>query len=460
MGSNIFKIGNLRKAYYYLKKNGFKSAYYTAYERIMREKTQNYSYAIPCQKILAEQKQAGEQFSTEFSILVPAYETAPEYLRDMINSVLEQSYGRFMLIIADASRSDRVERTVKNYSDKRIHYIRLGENKGISENTNNALAYAEGDYIGLLDHDDVLTPDALYEMAAAIAQGEKNRTPAWLLYSDEDKGSGDLTDFYQPHFKPELNIDLLLSNNYICHFLVMKKELMKELGFRKEYDGAQDYDLILRGVGRLVYERNHEPGSGLNRERKTVIHIPRVLYHWRCHSSSTAENPESKRYAYEAGRRALGDFMEGRGWKGRVLDTKHLGFYKIEYDTDIFEQRKEVGAIGGKLLGHNGKIAGGIYDREGKCPYMGLHRHFSGYMHRASLAQEAYALDIRGMLLREDLQELYEEVFGIPYKTGTLVWKGSVQGEEELRSKELEFAVRLWKLGYSMVWLPDYVIRI
>lgn len=465
MGRNIFKAGNLKKTYYYLKKNGMKSAYYAARERIMRETREDYRYEAPTAEELAKQKRAGEQFHCSFSILVPAYETAPEYLAAMIDSVLGQSYGRFRLIIADASLSHKVETTVEKYTDKRIKYIRLGENKGISENTNKALEYAKGDYVGLLDHDDVLTPDALYEMAKAIEEAEKRGITAWMLYSDEDKGNGELTDFCEPHIKPDINIDLLLSNNYICHFLVVKRELVRKLGFRKAYDGAQDYDLILRCAGRLLYDRETCAGSGMERGREEIIHIPKVLYHWRCHSSSTAENPESKRYAYEAGRGALEDFMRSRGWRGRVLDTLHLGFYKIEYEESIFAQRKEVGAVGGRLLDRRGKIAGGIYGKDGICPYERLHRHFSGYMHRASLTQEAYALSMSGILIRKELEEVFEEVFGFPYREGIMsegiIYNKEVREKEaEGRKLELEFGRRVRKMGYTMVWMPDYVIKI
>lgn len=463
MGNAILKISNLRKTYYYLKKNGLKNAYYAALERMISEKKEDYHYEEPSQENLEYQRKASKEYPYVFSILVPAYETNPTYLQEMIDSVCQQSYTGWELIIADASHSRQVKKVMDTYTDERIRYIRLADNKGISENTNAALDKATGDYIGLLDHDDVLTPDALYEMAKAIHESEKNGKTAWMLYSDEDKGNGELTTFYEPHRKPELNVDLLLSNNYICHFLVMKRELMQELRFRPQYDGAQDYDLVLRAMGRLVYENSVDKSEINNSNaarsitgRHSVIHIPKVLYHWRCHTSSTAENPESKRYAYEAGKRALEDFLRARGWSGAVSHTKHLGFYHIHYEKGILAQRDEVGVVGARLLDHRGRIAGGIYDTNGHCPYEGLHKNFSGYMHRATLAQEAYAVDLRCMQIKEELIPLYKEVCGEtnpPRITpNTTVSK---ENHTEIIRQSIKFCQKVREAGYSIVWLPE-----
>ena len=175
--------------------------------------------------------------------------------------------------------------------DSRIRYVRTAENKGMSENTNEALQYATGDYVGLLDHDDLLTPDALYEMAMTLQNANEQGIEAALVYSDEDKCDTEAKIYYEPHVKLGFNWDLLLSNNYICHFLAMKTELIKKLGFRKEYDGAQDFDLVLRAT----LEKD---------EKDEILHVEKILYHWRCHDLSTAANPQSKLYAYEAGKRA------------------------------------------------------------------------------------------------------------------------------------------------------------
>lgn len=457
MGKNIFNRSNLKKTYYYLKKNGWKDAYYAVKERISGGNADSYRYCAPEEEELAGQREESAASSKLFSILVPAYETSPVYLKEMIDSVLNQTYPGFELVIADASRSDMVEKVVKAYTDARIRYRRLLQNKGISENTNEALSMADGAYIGLLDHDDLLTPDALYQMAQAITKCEKQGMAAGFLYSDEDKGNGDCTLFYEPHLKPELDIDLLLSNNYICHFLVMERELMKKLKFRPAFDGAQDYDLILRAVWEL------------REDKQPVVHIPEVLYHWRCHEGSTAQNPQSKSYAYEAGRRAVEDFIAKAGWQAKVTGSRHLGFYEVEYLPDIFSQRQEVGVIGGKLLDGNDKITGGIYDEGGQALYVGLHKEYSGYMHRAALSQEAYAVDVRCMRVRKSLWALFEEVFGVPYrereKDRFFDWQAveneyRKKGEQEISGEQwqkcsLVFCRRVREAGCLVIWMPQ-----
>ena len=183
----IAKISNLKKTLCYLKKNGIRRAYYAMKERIETETKDDYVYEPLSDEQRKWQVQDGKRFSTKFSILVPAFETKEEHLRAMLDSVLSQTYGHFELIIADASKSGRVEEVIRTYNDKRIMYRRLKQNAGISANTNQALMYATGDYAGLLDHDDVLTPDALYEMASCIARYEEEDLQLQLLYSDEDK---------------------------------------------------------------------------------------------------------------------------------------------------------------------------------------------------------------------------------------------------------------------------------
>lgn len=451
----VIKISNLKKTYYYLKKNGLKNAYYAAKERLEQEKNIDYHYIKPSEEELQSQRIKSKNYVYQFSILVPAYETNPLYLREMIDSVLNQTYSKLELVIADASVSDKVERIIESYDDIRIKYIRLKENKGISANTNAALERAEGDYIGLLDHDDVLTPDALFEMADAINRKEEAGEQAFMLYSDEDKGNGECTEFYEPHFKMDFNIDLLLSNNYICHFLVMKSELMKKLKFRPSYDGAQDYDLVLRAMEELHYKK---------KDRKTIVHIAKVLYHWRCHAQSTAENPESKRYAYDAGRHAVEDFIGNRGWVGNVSDSLHLGFYKIKYETDILAQRPEVGVIGGLLLNGRKRIMGGIYDENGNALYAGLRKEYSGYMHRGSLNQEVFAVDIRCMKVREELIPIFEEVFGTPYiedsRTGYFAYEEYSAINYKIKKHSMEFCRKVRKNGYEVVWTPDMSVTI
>ena len=362
-----------------------------------------------------------------FSILVPAYETDVRHFREMIDSVLAQTYEDWELIIADASPSDKLTQEMGYYKDGRIRYLRLEENRGISENTNAALAAAGGSYIGLLDHDDILEPDALYRMMEAIRRVVRETgTEPQMLYSDEDKGDGDMQRFYEPHRKEKFNLDLILSNNYICHFLVMKRELIQSLRLRGEFDGAQDHDLVLRAAGRLW------------KEPERIVHVPHILYHWRCHTGSTADNPESKRYAYEAGRRAVADFCREQGWQAQVVPLRHLGFFRVDYTGDIFRQRRDLGAVGGRLI-RRGRIAGGAYTEDGKLLYAGLPKSFSGYMHRAVLQQDAAAVDLRNITVRKELQPLLEQVRN---------------EETDPASAAVRFGKEAAERGYRILWDP------
>ena len=225
---------------------------------------------------------------TKFSVLVPLYNTPEKYLREMIESVTGQIYGNWELCLADGSDDAHsyVERVCLEYAEKddRVKYERLAQNKGISENTNACAAMATGDYIALLDHDDLYTPDALYWNAKAIQE-----TGADVLYSDEDHlalNGLHINPFYKPDFSP----DLLYSQMYICHLLVFRKSLFEAIGgYRAEFDGSQDYDLMLR-----FYEKSDK-----------ICHIPRVLYSWRESENSTAANADAKPYAHTAGKNAL-----------------------------------------------------------------------------------------------------------------------------------------------------------
>ena len=207
--------------YYKIKERRERNRAETGYETWLRAQIEAEEAASP---------QAEELSKTGplFSILVPAYETPALFLRQMIESVLTQSYKNLELCIADGSPSGEVRKIAEAYAgrDSRVRYQKLEQNLGISENTNAALAMASGDYIGLLDHDDLLLPGALYEAAEAL----KEAGGADALYTDEDKVNMDLSRHFQPHFKPDFNSEYLLSNNYICHFFVVKRELALETG--------------------------------------------------------------------------------------------------------------------------------------------------------------------------------------------------------------------------------------
>lgn len=252
----------------------------------------------------------------KFSILVPLYESDEDMLGALIDSVKNQTYGNWELCFSDGSKSaERLKRFIDRYSaaDTRIKFISEKEGPlGIADNTNQAYELVTGDYIVLGDHDDLFMPDALYECAKAIS----NDLNIDVIYTDEDKVDKTGKKFFQPNFKPDYNIDLLRSNNYICHMFVAKKNLVDKVGlFDKAFDGAQDYDFIFRCV----------------EQAKSIYHIPKVLYRWRVHEKSTAATPEAKLYAFEAGKRAIKAHLDRVGVVGTVEEGAAPGFYKTSY---------------------------------------------------------------------------------------------------------------------------------
>lgn len=302
-----------------IRKNGIANTYYKVKEKraktlALKDYESDRLKSLPTAEELESQRKRNFVKDITFSIVVPTFHTPELFLRQMVESVLGQTFCRVELCIADGSSDSSVEKVIREYqkNDDRIKYKRLSENKGISDNTNEGLAMATGEYIGLLDHDDLLEIHALYEIRMLLAKHPE----ADVIYTDEDKVSFDLQHYFEPHYKPDFNPDLLRSNNYICHFLVMKRELLEQIGgFRSEYDGAQDFDLVLR----------------LTEAAKCVVHIPKILYHWRSHEASTAANPMSKLYAYEAGRRAVEAHLKRCEEVGTVTDTRFYGFYQTRY---------------------------------------------------------------------------------------------------------------------------------
>lgn len=268
------------------------------------------------QEELDNQKKAKFDYEPKISIIVPTYNTPVKYLEEMIQSVIDQSYSNWQLCIADGSCGNaKLEKVLEEYhnKDSRIIYKLLDSNKGIAGNTNAALELADGEITGLLDHDDTLEPDALYEVVKAFQDKLVD-----AVYTDEDKILGPDWINVDPNFKPDYNIDLLRSHNYITHFFCVKTELLKEIGgFKAEYDGAQDYDVILRCT---------------EKARKTR-HIAKILYHWRMHDKSTAANPASKAYCHEAGRKAVEDHLKRLGIPGKVELSKLFGGSRVIYET-------------------------------------------------------------------------------------------------------------------------------
>lgn len=311
---------NVKKGLLYLKHFGPKEFWIRLTERFQTDDV-NYEEWYKNHKPSGEelQKQREKIFSDMplISILVPVYNTPEGFLKQMIQSVRKQTYGNWELCIANANPSNEQVSDILDIAarkDKRIRVVHVPENEGIAQNTNAALRIAKGEYVGLLDHDDLLTPDALFEVVKALNENDRPE----VLYSDEDKVSTDLSEHFQPHMKPDFNKDLLRSNNYITHFFVASKSLINRIGgFDGAYNGAQDYDLILRCT---------EQAEG-------IVHIPRILYHWRVHKASTADNPSSKKYAFDAGKHAIETHLKRCGEAGEVSHTKDLGFYKVKYSV-------------------------------------------------------------------------------------------------------------------------------
>lgn len=469
---SALSVANIRKTIYYLHRNGLRDTWYAVRERLEERKRPPYVYEAPSGAELERQRMTVQEEGKKgiydgvtFSIVMPAYRTSPRFLRELVESVQAQTYPFWELIVADATEDDSVRKTLQALADIDtadkgaegaagggvIRYLHLDSNEGISENTNRALPYARNDYIGLLDHDDLLAPDALYEVAQMLRRDKKQGKELQLIYSDEDKCNGDVSEFYEPHRKEKFNYDLILSNNYVCHFLVMKAELLQRLRFRREYDGAQDYDLVLRAVEELGIPRNPDAEC-------LICHVPRVLYHWRCHAASTAENPRSKEYAYEAGRRALQDHMDRCGIPGRAKALGHVGFYQIQYPEELFAARKDLGAVGCPLYAR-GRICGGRMDAEGRVYYEGLPRHFDGYLHRAALTQDAEAVDIRCMALRRELHGLFGEVTGVPYRSKpgeTRFDADALPGDTDYSGLSLKLCRAIRERGYRILYRREY----
>ena len=308
----------IQKGFRYLKHYGPKEFWIRLHERFEPEEVPYgpwYEAYVPDETELEKQKQHHFEYSPLISVAVPAYRTPEKFLIQMIESLIAQTYGNWELCIANGSPEDTAMKTVlEKYTkkDSRIRVSELTENKGIAGNTNAALEMAQGEFVGLLDHDDLLAPNALYEIALAL--GRDRALDA--VYTDEDKVTTELDEHFQPHLKPDFNLDLLRSNNYICHFFVVRRSIVQKIGgFRQEFDGAQDHDFIFRCI----------------ETAEKVGHIPEILYHWRTHKASTADNPASKMYAFDAGKRAIEAHLKRTGTEGTVSHTPDLGFFRVKY---------------------------------------------------------------------------------------------------------------------------------
>lgn len=535
-------VGLAKRGYHYVKSYGVAKLYRKARERLDRNVLEKryQEWMLEGRPADSEKElQREHHFSSQplISIVVPIYCTPEIFLREMLESVLKQTYGHLELCLADGSGEDTVPETIiREYmqQDPRIRYQKLSENKGISENTNEALRMASGDYVALLDHDDLLEEHALFE----IVKWLQDHPDTDMLYTDEDKVTFDSETFFQPHFKPDFNLELLRSNNYICHFLVVKRELLEKTGaYRKEFDGAQDYDFILR----------------CSENAENIGHIPQVLYHWRCHKASTAANPESKAYAYEAGRRAVEAHLKRQNVEARVEPMDNPGFYRVTYalqsvpkvsivlldvsKLDVLRrfvkaisrnrtytnyeilvlwdapeknklilnfikehrqtpikvvyctsacnkfvtfsrlaekldseyllflesrvdkisrgfmenflgnaQRPETGAVGGRIYDNSGRLKSGakVLGLNGLAGdvFAGLKFGYTGYFHKAVLQQNFHAVSGKAMMVRRSL----------------FLQAGGFSEDVEDRLKDVDFCLKLEKMGYKNIYEPGIVL--
>lgn len=358
-----------------------------------------------------------------FTVIMAVSDPRPDRFEDSMISVLSQTWAGFEFIVADCGMKSAIANVLADYDDDRIRHFRLQGMANVSDALNSAALHASGDYIVFLDYADLLTPDALFETAVSIMS-----TGAEILYSDEDCCDSAVRKFFSPYIKPDFNKDYLFASPYITHMLVIRRELFLAMRFRSRFDGAREYDLILRA-----------PKSG-------ICHIPRVLYHVR-------RLPEKKVSAVDA-RAALENYFSVRGVRAKVTQTGSGCFMHVDYLPDIFTVRKEIGVIGGKVLDRRGRIVGGMMDEKGHVAFEGLYETDPGHQRGAVTVRNADAVDARCMRIRPELCGLYQEVFGSSYHTPM---RGRVY---EIREKSLQFCERARAKGYLILWDPDMTVSV
>ncbi|EEI10279.1 glycosyltransferase, group 2 family protein [Enterococcus faecalis TX0104] len=311
-----------KKGFKYMAKNGISHTIQRAKIEKLRNQA-SYPNWLARNEVLdieaMTQEIATFHYQPKISIAMPVYNVEEKWLRLCIDSILNQVYTNWELCMADdASTDPNVKKILTEYQqlDERIRVVFREQNGHISEATNSALAIATGEFVALLDNDDELAINAFYEVVKVL-----NENPELdLIYSDEDKidMDGNRSD---PAFKPDWSPDLLLGTNYISHLGVYRRSILEEIGgFRKGYEGSQDYDLVLRFTEKTTKER--------------IKHIPKVLYYWRMLPTSTAVDQGSKGYAFEAGLRAVQDALVRRGINGHATHGAANGLYDVYYDIE------------------------------------------------------------------------------------------------------------------------------
>ncbi|MCR4277980.1 MAG: glycosyltransferase family 2 protein [Candidatus Berkelbacteria bacterium] len=320
---------NLRKIIWYIREYGFGQFLTKAVEKVnfFANATQEFAFEDrraykhwmarnePTQAELTMQATHRFENQPKLSIIVPTFNTPLTFLAPMVESVRNQTYSNWELCIADGSNKEETRAYLRQLTEKdeRVKVEYLKTNLGIAANTNAAIKLARGEYIALLDHDDTLAPFALYEVVAAL-----NRDPeADLLYSDEDKLTKDGKSRLKPHFKPDWSPDTLRTYNYITHLLVIKRSLLDTIGhIREGFEGSQDFDLVLRA----------------SEQAKRIVHIPKILYHWREHEHSTASNIKAKNYVSYSTNKAIAEHLDRLGIKGRILQGPLFGTCRVVYE--------------------------------------------------------------------------------------------------------------------------------
>ena len=320
---------NLKKLNYYFKRYGFVETIKKVFKRLFHitenRMTNQEQYEIwmknnlPTAGDFEFQGKAKFKNKPKISIVVPMYNTNETFFKELVDSLKEQTYSNWELCLADGSENKN--ENLKEYyeSDERIKYKFLNWNEGIAENTNEAIKLATGDFIAFLDHDDLLAKDALYEVVDVI---NKNKDVDFI-YTDEDKIDED-GERFEPYFKPDYSPETLECNNYITHLVVLKKDIVDKIGMlNSKFNGAQDFDYVLRA----------------SEEAKKIVHIPKVLYHWRAHRDSTANIADAKPYAYKIGVEVIEDHLKRIGKSGIVEYGQDVpGIYRIRYE--IFDNPK------------------------------------------------------------------------------------------------------------------------
>ena len=450
---------DINKTINYIKKNGLKATFFEVAERLTR-KRECYIPHHPSDDDLKAQKRESRLFDYKplISAVVPLYKSEKRYLEALIYSVAGQSYENWELILADGSgERGELGRFIASLPVPRekIRYADLGGNFGISGNSNRGIDLACGEYTALVDHDDLLERDAFFEIVKGLNRVIKSKKdePAdpfkqlpEVIYTDEDRCGECNCRFWGPVRKPDYNPEYLLSNNYICHLVVMKTEVLKKLRFREEFNGAQDHDLLLRAAA----------------ERRSFLHIPKILYHWRVFSGSTSGNTAAKLYAYEAGKKAAAEsisYIMPGAQSVSAYRTKHVGVYGFDFESDpmvtppisgysemknsaecskesIRDSAKEsakakIGALGGLVVkgAPEGRILSG--------PFKGMSAAAGGEGNRRFIMQECDELDIRNIRLCKDAYPIFKRIVGVSYEDFPLSFKADLSAGDEAKFKKI-----------------------